>query len=202
MLIKSDLYWQVIPKPKSLQNPVSFLIICMEGKECLHRNRNAFRVSILTWMWSEIGATAFWMWIHYWSWTHFCRYSSDISAPQTAVFLAIMDNPPDPEHQVLLLSCCCRSSRTVSHLWSLLLCKASSKVVSFCGIHTWCKKHIGQPGKPDSAVRAGDGICIENHKSSRRKWRFYNLITQLKAFWLCWFWVTRKIFHYRTVIST
>lgn len=26
MLMKSDLYWHVMPNPKSLQNPVSFLI--------------------------------------------------------------------------------------------------------------------------------------------------------------------------------
>lgn len=26
MFMKSDLYWQVMPKPKSLQKPVSFLI--------------------------------------------------------------------------------------------------------------------------------------------------------------------------------
>lgn len=28
--MKSVLYWQVMPKPKSLQNPVSFLITCRQ----------------------------------------------------------------------------------------------------------------------------------------------------------------------------
>lgn len=31
MLMKSDLYWQVMPKPKSLQKPVSFLITYREN---------------------------------------------------------------------------------------------------------------------------------------------------------------------------
>lgn len=33
MFMKSDLYWQVMPKPKSLQKPVSFLITYRRGKK-------------------------------------------------------------------------------------------------------------------------------------------------------------------------
>lgn len=39
MFMKSDLYWQVIPKPKSLQNPVSVLITCRERNPKLVKMR-------------------------------------------------------------------------------------------------------------------------------------------------------------------
>lgn len=140
------------------------------------QSRNAFRVSILTWMWSEIGVTAlifFPMWIHSWSWTCFCRYSLDISAPsQTAVcvFLAIMITPWS--RTIRFSSTPAVVDQVEQYHTSgdyFFAGKASSKIVSFCRIHTWCKKHIGKSGKPDSAVRADGGICIVDHKSSRRK---------------------------------
>ena len=37
MLWKSDRYWHVIPKPKSLQNPVSFCITCLKW-QCVTLN--------------------------------------------------------------------------------------------------------------------------------------------------------------------
>lgn len=45
MLMKSDLYWQVMPKPKSLQKPVSFLITYRKEENIListHTHRDMF----------------------------------------------------------------------------------------------------------------------------------------------------------------
>lgn len=52
--MKSDLYWQVMPKPKSRQNPVSFLITCREKDLRVYTQKyispTHFNTSVFLWI--------------------------------------------------------------------------------------------------------------------------------------------------------